>query len=295
MSANDTATAWYIADPALYPDSSHHRDAIEAHFEVDSARIDKPLRGLANAKDIVFVCFSNRSGSNLLLDALGRIGFGTEAGDEFFNAEAITDYVKEFMFADFEQYLQHLLRIRGFRDCVFLKIGPHQLFWMANRGILSRYFRHARYILVERRDQIAQAVSLFIAETTGTYLRTAERGERPQPEQDVAYSKEGVLKCLKHVTDVGALFRYFFTLHSISFHQMWYEEIDTDPVVALTEMARELSLEARFPPYWQPALRSQSAGIVRQANAVNARLIAQFKRDFAIEHRTTKPRSGRRE
>lgn len=282
MSADDLKSVRFINDPNLYPDVSHHRDAIESLFRIDAERTSQTLLEITRKKTVVFVCFSNRSGSNLLLDTLGRVGFGCEPGDEFFNAESITDHSKEFDFADFEQYLEYVITIRGFRDCVFLKIGPHQLFWLANSGLLQKYFAAAKYTLIERKDQIAQAVSLYVAEATGIYLRSREQAGQADPAQDIAYSKHGILKCLKHLTDVGALFRYFFELHSLKHHHIWYEQIDTDPVGTLKALIRDLSIEPYFPPHWERALQTQEAGIARQSSALNAQMIARFKQDFAI-------------
>jgi LPS sulfotransferase NodH len=284
MVGKSMRVARFIQDSDLYPDVSHHRDAIEAQFIIDRANCSNALASLAEEKDIVFVCFSNRSGSNLLLDALGRVGFGCEAGDEFFNAEAIVDHVNEFQFTKFEQYLEFVLTIRGFRDCVFLKIGPHQLFWLANSGLLEKYFAHARYVLIERGDQIAQAVSLYLAEATGVYIMPTEGGGRTPPD-DVVYSETEILKCLKHISDVSALFRYFFALHSLPYHQMRYEDIAKDAIGTLRAMASALEIEDRFPKSWELALGAQAPRIVRQSNALNDSLVAQFKQQFKISRK----------
>jgi LPS sulfotransferase NodH len=277
-----TTVEWgkYVSDVSLYPDKSHHRDAIEAHFRIDPQSVHEPLLELTRVKTVVFVCFSNRSGSNLLLDALGRIGFGCEAGDEFFNASAISDHVQEFMFETFEQYLEFLVKMRGFRDCVFFKIGPHQLFWMANSGLLGKYFANARYVLIERADRVAQSVSLYIADKTGAYVRPS--GDSDPIARDIEYSKHGILRSLKHVVDVGCLFRYFFDLHSVRYHLMRYEDLDADPVRTVAAMSNGLEIERYFPQHWERALRKQPAGIARQSNELNAAFVARFKKDFAI-------------
>ena len=161
------------------------------------------------------------------MDTLGRVGFGCSPGDEFFNAEAIYEHAKEFAFESFEDHLRFVIKLRSPRKSVFLKIGPHQLFWLANSGLLGRYFKGARYVLVERSDKIGQAVSLHIADQTGLYLRTAN-SEVTEP-QSVDYSAEAILKRLKHIMDVTALFEYFFELHSLSYHRVRYEDLEFRP------------------------------------------------------------------
>jgi LPS sulfotransferase NodH len=280
---------YFSSNKDLYAYTSHHRDAIEASYVIDPNFIHKELLEQTSKKIVVFVCFSNRSGSNLFLDALGRIGFGCSPGDEFFNAEAIYDHVKEFAFESFEDHLAFIVKLRGLRKHVFLKIGPHQLFWLANSGLLTRYFRHTRYVLVERRDKVAQAVSLYLADQTGSYLRTVD--SEGSAREAVPYSSEEILKRLKHIMDVTGLFEYFFELHSLSFHRICYEDLDADPVQALRAMSLALSMADDFPPRWELAMK-QPAGILRQSDELNREFVGRFRREFAIDTVQAKQQSG---
>ncbi len=274
------STHRFVQNAELYPDVSHHQEAIESLYQIDLAAPHQALARLASEKQIVFVCFSNRSGSNLLMDTLGRMGFGCEAGDEFFNAEAVAQHAREFQFPSFEDYVEFVIKLRGLRRLVFLKVGPHQLFWLANRGILSAYFPSARYVMVERADKVSQAVSFYIAETTGTYMRPADgAGAR---KTDVPYSAFEILVRLRRVIDATALFHFFFATHSIRPHVVTYEDLDRDPQTTLERMVADLSLERDFPPHWRDALPSRAPRILRQSDELNRTFVARFRREFAI-------------
>lgn len=273
-------TRRFIANVDLYPDVSHHGDAIEARFVLDPHFVHQGLAELTSEKTIVFVCFSNRSGSNLLLDTLGRIGFGCEAGDEFFNGDAVSDHLREYGFKSFEEYLEFAIKLHGFRRCVFLKIGAHQLFWLANRGILGKYFPQARYLLTERADKIHQAVSLYIADETRSYIRLA--GNDVQDRAKVDYSAEQIMIRLRRIIDATSLFRYFFSLHSVAAHSVQYEELDADAIGVLQRLSTHLGSGGDFPRRWEIVLRNQSPRIVRQADRLNMEFADRFRREFAI-------------
>ena len=270
----------FSSDADLYPFASHHRDAIESLYVIDPAYVHQKLARLTAEKTVIFVCFSNRSGSNLLLDALDRVGFGCAAGDEFLNAEAINDHAQKFTFERFEDYLEFIIRMRSIRRHVFLKIGPHQLFWMANTGLLGKYFKGARYILVERADRVAQAVSLYIADESKTYLRSADSEAAARPK--IEYSAEAILRRLKHIADVTSLFEYFFHLHSLPYHRILYEDLDADPVCTVKRLAAALSVNDDLPLRWESTLKRTPAGILRQANALNSEFAERFRGEFAI-------------
>jgi len=279
-----TMTYRFVQDAELYPDVSHHQEAIESRYRIDVGAVHQGLARIVSEKQIVFVCFSNRSGSNLLIDTLGRLGFGCKAGDEFFNAEAVVQYGEKFGFPSFEDYLEFVIKLRGFRRLVFMKVGPHQLAWLANRGILGTYFPSALYVMVERADKASQAVSLYLADMTGSYMRLAEEpGER---RAEVDYSGLEILLRLKRIIDTTAIFHFLFATHSIRAHVVRYEELDAAPRATLERMAAALSLENDFPSRWFYALLGGAPRILRQSDELNQRFVARFKREFAIDDRT---------
>lgn len=141
----------FSPDLELYFEDSEHSRKIESLYTVGTPRPSEALRSALADTTVVFVCFSNRSGSNLLLDILERLGFGAAPGDEFFNDQTVQNFYDEFGFLSFEEYLAFIADTRKKSSSLFLKIGPHQLFWLANRGLINAYFPNAKYLVTHRR------------------------------------------------------------------------------------------------------------------------------------------------
>src|SRR5450432_1865264 len=94
----------FASDLELYFEDSEHSRKIESLYQLQP-HADEELQKALKGVSVVFVCFSNRSGSNLLLDILERLGFGCTPGDELFNDGTVENFKAEYGFESFEQYL----------------------------------------------------------------------------------------------------------------------------------------------------------------------------------------------
>jgi LPS sulfotransferase NodH len=272
---------WEV-NPELFPDDSDHKKAIEQLFPIDPNWTHEGLEGLLSLKRVVFVCFSNRSGSNLLLDTFARLGFGCEAGDELLNGETVLDHTNQYGFKSFEEYLEFVIRLRSPKSFVFMKIGPHQLFWLANTGLLRKYFSRSSYVLIEREDKIAQAVSMHIAFERQLFMQKAT--DENLPRTPVEYSALGILRRLHYIFDASNLFRYFFTIHSLPFSTVTYEQLTRDPVAVARTMTSMHQMQEELPDRWDILLRTLPQGIVRQADKTNVEYAKRFRNEFALPY-----------
>jgi hypothetical protein len=228
----------------LHPLWSHHRDEIEANLILRSDYGTRTLREALEGVESVFLCFTNRVGSNLLTDFLEQAGFGVRVAEEDLNSESVLAATKMYNLAAFDEYLAYVVNQTKRNGTFFCKVGAPQLFWLANRGFLPDFFGSSKFIFVRRQDKIAQSVSLFIANSTGRYLKQASDLEN-EPSIKPSFDRIEIVKCLRDILNSERLFHYFFALHSISALQVWYEEFVSTPRAVISEVAQFCGQESQ--------------------------------------------------
>jgi LPS sulfotransferase NodH len=262
----------------LYPMGSHHMAEIEATLALRSATGTARLREVLRGVRTVFLCFTNRVGSNLLTDILDQAGFGVRVAQEDFNSSTVLTASKNHNFNSFSEYLAFLVEITKKNDTCFWKIGAAQLLWLANRGFISDFMPDSKYVFVRRRDKIAQAVSLYIKNKTGQYLADQPRTVTEEPQFD----KNGIARELMWILDNEKIFTFFFTLHNVTALDIWYEGFIASPRASVLQVTKHCGFEQS--QWVQPAdVDLGRARVRRQGTELNAAFCAAMRREFAIE------------
>jgi LPS sulfotransferase NodH len=107
----------------------------------------------------LFICFVNRSGSNYLVEGLKASGELT-GGNEFFLKVWMERLCKEHSLDTLEDYCRYIIRRFGQPDkALCVKIGWQMLYFLGAARILYDVFPAPRFVIVRRRDLMAQAVS----------------------------------------------------------------------------------------------------------------------------------------
>lgn len=261
----------------LYPMESHHKIEIEAALALRSAAGSQKLAQAAGLARVVFVCFTNRSGSNLLTDIVHQAGCGVQIAAEDFNSSEVLQTARDQGCSSFDEYLAFVIKRTTRNATCFLKIGASQLLWLSNRGFIADFMPNSRYIFVRRRDKIAQAVSLYILNNTGQYLRSA--GKRPHSRPN--FDRDAIAQELMWIVDNEKLFAYFFALHDLPFLEVWYEDLVHSPRDCLVEIARHCGLAARS---WLNLdnIGLHKAQVQRQRSELKQSFYNRLKRGFAF-------------
>ena len=134
---------------------------------------DLPLRdgdGVTLPADLtyVFIVFTNRSGSTYLGELLASTG-GFNAAGEPLNIDAVVSGCAERGCASLSQYLARIAAEQAFAGHFVVKASISQLATLAHHGLLARILGRSRFVVVERVDKLAQAISWHIATGTGLY------------------------------------------------------------------------------------------------------------------------------
>ncbi len=145
-------------------------EGVDSTLHLDPARVafgDTLAGGITLPPGIGlgFLCFTNRSGSNHLADLLAASGRLNRAA-EIFNAEEIIPLQQRFAFRSLGHLVGSLAQWNAVEGRFLAKLGLTHLPLLDAAGLLGPLLGHARFILIEREDKLAQAISLDIARQT---------------------------------------------------------------------------------------------------------------------------------
>ena len=261
----------------LYPMQSHHMREIEAGLRLRSEAGTESLRDALRHVQVTFICFTNRAGSNLFTDFVSQAGFGVRIAQEEFNSSNVLTEAKKHSFQSFDEYLAYVVNTTKRNNTCFWKVGASQLLWIANRGLLSEFMPAAKYIYIRRRDKIAQAVSLYIMNRTGQYLKTIASNQKGE----LSFDGQTIAKELMWILDSEKIFSFFFTLHNLAALEVWYEDFVISPRACIAEVAMFCGF-ADQPWINLEAVEVSKSQIKRQASPLNDIFCENMRRQFAI-------------
>jgi trehalose 2-sulfotransferase len=260
--------------PAFYPSHSEHSRQTEEFFGDSLTReLSTQERLTLSQLDIYFVVFTNRSGSNYLVELMGMMKAGMHPRAELFNSPKIIATARKNGYATFTDYLLAIVEANAQSGTVGFKISINQLFWLTRLG-LPTFFRSVRVINCLRQDMLAQAVSHYRAKSTGQW-HSAMAASDPGP---VTYSREKLLRSLLAISNARALVDYYCALHNAQRFDLIYEELLRDPLAQLEKVAAFLQIEGFDSRSVDPA----AVGIKQQRNEENDALKAEFLTEFSL-------------
>jgi LPS sulfotransferase NodH len=209
-----------------------------------------------------------RSGSNLLADLMagtGVLGFP----NEYFNPRVLTT-----VFPGRGQTAADSCLLA--RECgmspngvLAFKLFPEHFFQLQRGVKLSEWFGTPRWIWLRRRDLLGQAISLLMAQQTGSF--TTDMPERARP----MYDAGRIGQRLEDLAARDAIWATYFARSGIEPLRLWYEDVAADPPGAVRAVARFLEVEL-------PAMASTSAATrPRQSQEMKQEWRARFLHDHA--------------
>lgn len=251
-----------IVPPPVRAIASPHRQAIEAAFGPT-----RPDPAHAPAGPDLVICFTNRCGSNYLAQLLASTGACNEAG-EFFNAETVLEHSARLGLRSLAAYVAALPGLVPPHRLLAAKASADQLALLADAGALRR---DALFVLLERQDRLAQAVSRVIAAGTGQWssLQHARRAPAALPFDAAAVRAE-----LAKIEAGNAALYAFLAANAIQPVHFTYETLCADPEAAVAAIGERLGVTLRA----DPALVTLRV----QADAVSARWKEEFKKESVL-------------
>ncbi len=256
-----------LLPPAIDPLRDVHGAQIAAHLpDRDGASVKLP----ANIT-YVFIVFTNRSGSTFLGDLLAASGFFNFA-EELLNHQQVLQVCATKGWRSFSQYFTRMAAAKARNGHFVVKSSVGQLAVLADHGLLERILPQSRFLVTERLDKVAQAVSWAIANQTGRFTSLAPDSRSPAPVYDGVALRGHVV----HFHGDQANINQFMTLNGLLPFHITYETLAAQP---------ELAARLAFDFLGQPGLRADLSKIrlERQATTVNAEWRARFLAEQALE------------
>lgn len=259
----------------FYPSESLHEQNLNEFFgKSDCLDIQKIPESIRNT-EVLFICFTNRCGSNLLTELMAKAGLAVMKTYEPLNYDVVIDFCKQHQILDFQSYLSSIIAGNVSKNFFGCKTGCNQLFWMSKKGYLHM-FKSLRFIHVKRRNIIAQAVSLYKASQNNQWHSDMVS---TIPDEQLQCNPDEILKILRSLVQNNNLFEYFFAIHNIDFHTVYYEDIVSDLEPTMRGIFKYLEIyEAEVT---MPTL-SQS-GIQKQFSLFNQVCIEKFLSHYSLQ------------
>ncbi len=250
-----------IIPPALAQAENVHRDELLRYF----GTLAGDMPATPDGQHFLFVCFTHRCGSNFVCHALASGGM-LNLGEEFYGAETVVAACRDGGLGGLGAYLDRLMAERAGHGWLVSKILVEQLAVFTETGWLERILPRCRFLLVERADVLAQAISLGIALQTESW--TAEETARV-PESAVRYERDTVTRLIDYVIAQRALTSQFFAVNGIVPFCVNYERFVRAPGDWAGEIGAFLGID-RF------AIVPEAIRLQRQGGAVNAAWRARY-------------------
>lgn len=245
-------------------DHNQHFKKIEEHF----GGIANREADLPDATSFVFLCFTNRCGSNYLAELIAS-GGEYNLGGEDLNWDTVVGQSKRLQLASFQDYFAFLTRHVQKSDRAFIKIATAQIDLLGRAGILDQIIGRSKFILIERSDKLGQAISFALAFATGRFTSYMKGTKSPD---EVEYTRKQVDQIIGGLVDQYRQFDLFFARNGITPLSIVYEQLTAEPEAHLATIARHLGL---------PAIRLQpeKLRLERQSSGVNA----EWRRRYLTE------------
>lgn len=206
---------WWTPD---YEPSEHERQIATMFKYVDTGH-RPPFR----SSHTVIICFTNRSGSNYLAEAIASTG-SVNVAHEYLNHPLVERRAEAQGFTSLNEYLQGLAEQVSEGMAFAFKVGLTQLYFIAELGFLDNLLPNPRFVLIEREDVLAQAISWTIASQTGQWRRK-KKEKLKEPEYDFRAIDAQIDSILR----ANAAFKAFLARNGQDYFRVGYEELCSHP------------------------------------------------------------------
>lgn len=249
---------------SLRPLPDNQKQEIERCFLGNSPEAIQPNHDIKT----YVICFTNRCGSNYFASGLSSdpaLGLATE----LYHAKSVIDCANRFGIQGIEEYTARRMQRFVTPAGIFgVKLGAIQLLYLAEKGIIRKFWHPPVFIHVRRNNTIAQAVSYMFALQTEKWT-SLDDGNGKQPEYDPAL----ILRFLKAIHQSNSIFDYFFDIHEVKPINVVYENLDMEFPRAADELARLLGRK-------HSTATLNTANIQSQATELNKEFEERFRDDL---------------
>jgi LPS sulfotransferase NodH len=250
-----------IVPPALAGLERFHRDPLAQFFGPSPPRspIDPSL-------NFLFVCFTNRCGSNYLARLIASTGV-LNVAEEVFNAMTVVEHARREGLRSLHDYVTFLGRRLSMSGWLTAKLGVEQLVMLTEAGLLDDIIDRTKFLLIERQDTVAQAVSRFVAMQNAAWT---SQHTAVIPDEQLIYARVEIDRQRGSIASQNHAFYRFFASNGLVPKHLAYEAVIQSPEQHLSDIGAWLGFE-RF--IGDPA----AIGIARQESALKRAWVERYQ------------------
>lgn len=216
-----------------------HLAKLTEHF----GSFDRGAAEIPDSTSFIFICSTDRGGSNVLADLLASGGQYNRA-NEFLNWSAVVAIAKRHNLTSFQKVFARLVAQFQKADRFFCRTPVPHLQLLVRSGIMDQIRDRSSFVLMERRDVLAQAIGHAIANSTEA---SASNQKTTAKLREIPYSREKIDSALDMISSPGGSsvrdHTIFFGRYGIVPAHVFYEQLTADPRNEARRLARELGLE----------------------------------------------------
>jgi LPS sulfotransferase NodH len=189
---------------------------------------------------LYLLCTTSRTGSThlcQLLTSTGRLG----SPDEYFNQPQMSQAMQQHRITQEQDYVQHILTTTSTPNGVCgIKLATDAFARLRSACHDQLAELSPKYIWLQRRDVLRQAISLYRAQETGVWHWPA--GES-RPTADAAFDADRIRECEMQIAAANEEWSGWFAAAKVEPLQLWYEDVALSPPAAIRAIADSVNVQ----------------------------------------------------
>lgn len=191
----------------------------------------------------VFLCFVNRGGSNYFAECLASSGSFPRAREVFLKSNLLRIAQSH---EDFSGAFKAIVGKHACKGVFAAKLGFSQLDLFESLGYFDAAFERRKFLLLERRDVLAQSISLEIASQRQEWVSGKGKSIGRGQEQPLDYSRKRIELKMEGIRRKYERFREFFAIHPPDCFHLTYEDLVDHPVETVAAAGEFLGLPLQY-------------------------------------------------
>lgn len=216
---------------------STHLSKISCSLRLDGL-LPPELLGLG----FVFLCYTNRCGSNFVAEAMAS-GGSMNLAAEFLNYDQVLAGSADSGLTCIQEYVRGVALNDMVAATFVCKVSVEHLVVLESSGMLDYVLPRARFVLIQRSDKIGQAISHSIADQTQQWA-----SYNSSVTNDPVFDGPRIREYIKQIDEQYLIFDEFFSSREINPLLVNYEIFSENPEKGVSEIAaylgRNISFEA---------------------------------------------------
>ena len=165
------------------------------------------LRELCRDIKVVFLCFTNRCGSNFVAQSMASNGVISQPGENL-NFDTVISHSRCNNFSSYVRYLIWLIELEAGSSRIFsVKCSAGQLIYLFNLGIIDQ-FNSPFFVMIKRLDMLKQAISLSIASQTHQWTSS----QTSSTNSSITVNSDDIFRIVNNIANQNACFESIFSL-----------------------------------------------------------------------------------